>query len=238
MLSPNVEAAISQAADQARPLLERRRFREIHRDAEIAGQAVLDAHPETKGRKWEGRSRKAYEHRPEMNGIHWRIISAAITRPGLLALSRTKMLTELSELFGFPIKRYVIENPLKRKPVPGTTDGYWLTRQIARKLSEAGQTGLKKADLRSVETVLKVLAKRLLPPKETTICRVGTIEIDYQGRTATMLGHAFRLHPTATGKLRIEGEDAKVSLDALLALVSEAKSKGKKRRERGEATKR
>lgn len=78
MLSTTIAAIADAAAEADRPLADRRRFREIHREAEIAGQAVLDAHPETKGRKWQGSSRKDYEHRPEMNGIHWRIISAAI----------------------------------------------------------------------------------------------------------------------------------------------------------------
>jgi hypothetical protein len=162
-----------------------------------------------------------------MNGIHWRIISAAIVRPELLAITRTRMLADLSELFGFTIKRHVIDNPLRRKPEAGTTNSYWLTNLITRKLGEAGHTGFTLADLKSVETVLKALAKRLLPPKEKTMCKIGTIEIDLAGRKATLLGHTFRLHPTATGKLRIEGEDAKVPLDALLALVDEAKRKGR-----------
>lgn len=238
MLSTTIAAIADAAAEADRPLADRRRFREIHREAEIAGQAVLDAHPETKGRKWQGSSRKDYEHRPEMNGIHWRIISAAIANPDLLTVSRTKMLATLSIEFGFTIKRHVIDNPLKRRPEAGTTNSHWFANVIARKLGDAGITGMKPADLVSVETILKALAERLLPPPERTMCAIGTIEIDWLGRKAMLLGHEFRLHPTATGKLRIEGEDAKVPLDALLALVDEAQRKAKRGRSAAKAAKR
>ena len=227
MLSTTIAAIAEAAAEADRPLEDRRRFREIHREAEIAGQAVLDAHPETKGRKWQGSSRKDYEHRPEMNGIHWRIISAAIVNPDLLTVSRTKMLATLSDQFGFTIKRHVIDNPLKRRPEAGTTNCYWFATAIARKLADAGYKDFKAADLKSVETVLKALAKRLLPPPERTMCAIGTIEIDLEGRKVTLLGHTFRLYPTGTGKLRIKGETAQVPLDALLSIVEEARQKGR-----------
>jgi hypothetical protein len=159
-----------------------------------------------------------------MNGIHWRIIAAAIAKPELLSGPRSKMLATLSEQFGFTISRNVIDKPLMR---PGRE---WLSAEIANRLKDAGHSGFRPADLKSVETVLKALAKRLLPQPGRVMCAIGTIEIDLEGRRLTMLGHQFRLYPTATGKLRIEGEDAKVPLEALLALVEEANRKGKRGR--------
>jgi hypothetical protein len=144
-----------------------------------------------------------------------------MAKPELLAMTRTKMLAELSERFGFTIKRYVIDNPLKRKPAPGTTDSHWLTRQIASNLQAAGHTGLKPADLNSVETVLKALKKRLLPPPAE---EAFTVRIAFTADRVIIGKREYPLHSTASGRPRIGRGNHKLPADALLALLREAKA--------------
>lgn len=218
MITEAVRAPIDEAAEDTKTT-NRRRFREIHRQAEQAAQAVLDAHDETAGRTFEGRSFKPAQRPQHFKGIEQRIIEAAILRPALLQLNGLALLRELEQIMGFPIPRHYLRNPLKKKPTSKGRDPYWYIVKLRKLLASHGIAGLHDRDLVNVQAVLDALRSRLLPPPDNLVFKA---EIAFTADGVTIGKRQYRLHSTTSGRLRIRGDTANLPAEALFEILKEA----------------